>query len=358
MKLYVVLTIRQTLPEPIVRPSLCVGPTGIAFLAGDTNDNAVYLTAFDTATGRPLWNILLDRASNSLATAPRCSRCYLPRVAALPDGGALVSWKRGVKEVVHNELEFPKSDWGLMIARVNEAGKILWKTPYKIHKGNGQVVFDPFTPDVCQLIATDGIRWEIATADGAVRRKLPQIFPAKSSGEKVFSWLAPRPGKPGVLHSMTSGWSGCDSLYWNSQAGATFTWAEYGAYRDMGGDMIYVSGVSPAGKPARALLMAPYGRKLRTNEFRPGKGMLRGRRALRDLGAFAAPDRFAPQACASPFDPQSILMLRGNKLWNADDLLFTMPTNGWMTLAAGPADRAFVADVTKNTATLYGMEAQ
>lgn len=354
-------TIVQKLTEPIVRPSMAMDGKGIVYIAGDTNDNAVHVGAFDIDNGKALWVTLLERASNSLSVSPKCSRCYLPRVAALPGGGALISWKRGVKEVVHNTAEFNKSEWGLVIARVNAGGKVLWMRHYQIHKGNGQVVLDPFAPSSCQLIATDGIRWQISTDTGTVIGKLPSIFPVKSSGEKIYSWVTPRANKPGVFHSVTSGWDGCPSLYWNSVINKAVPWAVSSSYRDMNGDMLYATGASPSGRPSAAVILAPYSGCMQLNEWKPAVGSMRFQTsALQNRGSMHSQDRFGIQCCPDPTAKNSVLALVDNRLvrLNGSAVLEQLDPGGWMALCQGHYGQVLVGQVNGLTMKVYGIIAE
>lgn len=356
MSFKIAAKVSQPSPEALFRPSMGMDGNGIVYMAGDTNDNAVYVAAFDVVTGTALWCELLDQASNSLSVSPKCSRCYLPRVAALPQGGALISWKHGVKELCKTTADFNKSEWGLMVARIDNGGIVQWKKRYTIHKGNGQAVLDPFAPASFQLIATDGIRWEIATATGNVVRKLSQIFPTKSSGEKIYSWVAPRPGKPGVIHSITSGWSGCPSMYWNSTLTKAVPWANYVAYKDMGGDLTYVAGASPSGRPAAAVILAPYNGYLQENEWRPKSAdMLYPTASLRTSGIIHSQDRFGPQCCSDPTLKNSVLAIINHRLIRFKDgmCLDELESGGFMTLCPGRTGQALVGQTNGRTVIVY-----
>lgn len=171
---------------------LAMSPGGWA--AADNDMNAVFVKAPGWREFRPAVQALFIKPKQqrvpligAVYAAPAASRCYMPSLIDLPDGGAILECKLGVKEVEDSGTPFDKCEWGMYLVRYDAAGAVKWHNRFQIHKGNAMVVAGG-DPSQVRLIATGGACWVISAETGAILMKTS--VPMGESGEKVFATAA------------------------------------------------------------------------------------------------------------------------------------------------------------------------
>lgn len=201
-------TVTATAPVNLVRTAVAGD-----WVAGDNDMNAVYLSMPGKNKFVPVVQALwLSKSSyrpvlpGVVATTKLASRCYLPSLARLADGGCVLACKFGCKEPYKSGIPMDRLDWGSYLICFNADGSVRWQGRYNAHKGNAQVISDPHvTPNSVVLVASTGIVWTIDTRDGRVTAK--SKVPIGNTGEKNTVSIRELPGKPGIVTLSFVGYS-------------------------------------------------------------------------------------------------------------------------------------------------------
>lgn len=240
-----------TCSQTLTRLTACAG----GWVAGDNDMNTVWVKKPNAGTFVPAVQALFATKNQqrvvlpgTLYASPNASRAYLPSLAALPDGGAVLCCKLGVKEVEASGIPFDSCEWGMYLVCFNADGSLRWKGGYKIHKGNAQVVTDPYYPGEAILVASTGIVWKIDVANGAIKAKAKVGIGA--TGEKNAVSVQPRAGLPGVVTLSFVGYSStpCAVLRFGVDQKPVAV-ASKPPYNDMGDDTIYCRTMAASGQP-------------------------------------------------------------------------------------------------------------
>lgn len=284
-----------TSPEPLVRLQASGG-----WVVGDNDMNTVYVlrpgaNRFVPAV-QALWlskTTLRPTKPGVVVASNVASRAYLGWLAALPDGGAVLSCKFGCKEPYKAGIPMDKLDWGSCLVCFNKDGTVRWSGRYNAHKGNAQVVYDPLVTNVVVLVASTGICWDIRLDDGKVLNK--RKFPIGTTGEKNSVSMQPRGLRPSVMTLSFVGYSASPAAILRAGIDSRSVPVASKPPYEMGPDQIYCRTVSSWQKPLSVWWAAVLNGNLRYNFVGPGKTSARwGIRNLPSAGDADCMDRQAP----------------------------------------------------------------
>ncbi len=226
-------------------PGLVRLATHGGWVVADSDMGAGYVWRPGWAAFKPLFQAAWTRQGPKVKLVDQigmnwefASRCYLGSVVALPDGGCVVCFKLGVKEVEASGVPFAKCQWGMAVARLAADGSVVWQTRHAIHKGNAQVA--RYDATNVQLIASTGIRWVLSPVSGIAVKK--DRVPMGASGEKNFT---PPDGTACVFVGYSKEPSKLTRIGYDTKA---IAWSSKPPY-ELGDDMLYASCLAPSGKP-------------------------------------------------------------------------------------------------------------
>lgn len=221
------------------------------------------------------------------------NRCFLPRVVVDADGGVLVSFKTGTKEL--DLKKEPGTTRGVALAAVfagDEPEVVLALADV----GHAQADVVAGKPG-CVVLGTLG-KW--AQFDAGLARVAGGAVPAGKSGEKIQFRIAPKVKNGAVVwHTCHNGYSGESSRYWCTGRPAGITWAAHAKYPSQGSDLNHPGLGVDAKKPRKAVMGAVFADYLHLNvaesgvlEFDPAK--------LKCVGKATLENRHGPQFIPYP----------------------------------------------------------
>ena len=163
------------------------------------------------------------------------SRLYMPHMEIDKKNRAWITCKFGCKD--YGKM-MGQGLW--MLSSVSTTPSQSWFQHLTIHKGNGNVSLDPYRPNECTVLASDGL-WERISDKGS--KIASGQMSISGTGEKIRFLISPRAGQVGVWHAAMNGWQPSPSAYQNSVRDAAgkeqIVWASYSKYPEQGIDMFH-----------------------------------------------------------------------------------------------------------------------